>query len=141
MVSFLLYTLYTTEKHNCFFFVLTEFFYLWSTMYLCKVYWLEFLNKSNIHFFQILYSKYVLKLIYFLMFLQSEYIAPCDNRRAFVSGFTGSAGTYNTSAHHSHCTSYNLRCKERKVQIRYRIFVIFNMLILTLNLYLCVCET
>lgn len=24
---------------------------------------------------------------------QSEYIAPCDNRRAFVSGFTGSAGT------------------------------------------------
>ena len=24
---------------------------------------------------------------------QSEYIAPCDARRAYVSGFTGSAGT------------------------------------------------
>lgn len=28
---------------------------------------------------------------YFLF--QSEYIAPCDQRRAFITGFTGSAGT------------------------------------------------
>lgn len=27
-----------------------------------------------------------------LFFFQSEYIAPCDCRRAFVSGFDGSAG-------------------------------------------------
>ena len=25
--------------------------------------------------------------------IQSEYIAACDERRAFISGFTGSAGT------------------------------------------------
>lgn len=36
-----------------------------------------------------------LKCIYnvIVLFFQSEYIAPCDQRRAFISGFTGSAGT------------------------------------------------
>lgn len=29
----------------------------------------------------------------FMPFSQSEYIANCDKRRAFISGFTGSAGT------------------------------------------------
>ena len=30
---------------------------------------------------------------YYPLYFQSEYIADCDQRRAFISGFTGSAGT------------------------------------------------
>lgn len=28
-----------------------------------------------------------------IQFIQSEYIAACDGRRGFISGFTGSAGS------------------------------------------------
>ncbi len=33
--------------------------------------------------------------------MQSEYIADCDKRREFISGFTGSAGTAVVTADHA----------------------------------------
>lgn len=38
------------------------------------------------------------RLYFFFPFPQSEYIAPCDKRRAFISGFNGSNGGKHISA-------------------------------------------
>ena len=51
---------------------------------------------------------YIKKILLICILLQSEYIAPCDERRAFISGFTGSAGLYivtalNWSSHGNWC--------------------------------------
>lgn len=32
-----------------------------------------------------------------VVLMQSEYVADCDQRRSFITGFTGSAGLYNST--------------------------------------------
>ena len=43
--------------------------------------------------YYLLYFQSDIFMPYYPLYFQSEYIADCDQRRAFISGFTGSAGT------------------------------------------------
>ena len=50
---------------------------------------------------------------FFLALDSSEYLASCDQRRAFISGFNGSAGTCSSGRHSALSSLYCSRLRDR----------------------------